>query len=25
MHKHGGRIWVEPRENGNSFIFEIGK
>jgi two-component system NtrC family sensor kinase len=23
--KHGGRIWVEPRENGNSFIFEIGK
>ena len=23
--KHGGRIWVEPRENGNSFIFEIKK
>jgi signal transduction histidine kinase len=21
--RHGGRIWVEPRENGNSFIFEI--
>ena len=21
--KHGGRIWVEPRENGNSFVFEI--
>jgi len=23
--KHGGNIWIEPRENGNSFIFEIGK
>lgn len=23
--KHGGQIWVEPRENGNSFIFEIEK
>ena len=25
IEKHGGRIWVEPRENGNSFIFEIDK
>lgn len=25
IQKHGGRIWVEPRENGNSFIFEIEK
>ena len=25
VQKHGGRIWVEPRENGNSFIFEIEK
>jgi len=23
--KHGGEIWVEPRENGNSFIFTIEK
>jgi len=23
--KHGGKIWVEPRENGNSFVFEITK
>jgi two-component system, NtrC family, sensor kinase len=23
IEKHGGRIWVEPRETGNSFIFEI--
>ena len=23
--KHGGDIWVEPRENGNSFIFQIEK
>jgi len=23
--KHGGDIWVEPRENGNSFIFQIQK
>jgi signal transduction histidine kinase len=23
IEKHGGSIWVEPRENGNSFIFEI--
>lgn len=23
--KHGGDIWVEPRENGNSFILQIGK
>ncbi|MBN2271483.1 MAG: cache domain-containing protein [Sedimentisphaerales bacterium] len=23
--KHGGDIWVEPRENGNSFLFTIGK
>jgi signal transduction histidine kinase len=23
IEKHGGRIWVEPREAGNSFIFEI--
>jgi two-component system, NtrC family, sensor kinase len=21
--KHGGRIWVEPREHGNAFIFEV--
>ena len=25
IEKHGGRIWIEPRENGNSFIFEIEK
>jgi two-component system NtrC family sensor kinase len=23
--KHGGDIWVEPRENGNSFIFQLEK
>jgi two-component system NtrC family sensor kinase len=23
--QHGGDIWVEPRENGNSFIFNINK
>jgi signal transduction histidine kinase len=23
--KHGGDIWVEPKENGNSFIFQIEK
>jgi two-component system NtrC family sensor kinase len=23
IEKHGGRIWVEPREKGNSFIFQI--
>jgi two-component system NtrC family sensor kinase len=23
IEKHGGRIWVEPRQAGNSFIFEI--
>ncbi len=23
--RHGGDIWVEPRENGNSFIFHINK
>ncbi len=23
IEKHGGRIWVEPRHAGNSFIFEI--
>jgi len=23
IEKHGGRIWVEPRENGNSFIFQL--
>ncbi|MDD5327486.1 MAG: cache domain-containing protein [Phycisphaerae bacterium] len=23
IEKHGGRIWIEPREAGNSFIFEI--
>jgi two-component system phosphate regulon sensor histidine kinase PhoR len=23
--RHGGNIWVEPRENGNSFIFRIEK
>ena len=23
--KHGGEIWVEPRENGNSFVFTIEK
>ncbi len=23
VEKHGGSIWVEPREHGNSFIFEI--
>jgi len=23
IEKHGGRIWVEPGEKGNSFIFEI--
>lgn len=23
VEKHGGRIWVEPREKGNAFIFEI--
>lgn len=25
VQKHGDRIWVEPRETGNSFIFEIEK
>ncbi len=23
VESHGGRIWVEPREHGNSFVFEI--
>jgi len=23
VEKHGGRIWVQPREKGNSFIFQI--
>jgi two-component system NtrC family sensor kinase len=23
--KHGGDIWIEPRENGNAFIFRINK
>ncbi|MHC4207077.1 MAG: cache domain-containing protein [Planctomycetota bacterium] len=23
--KHGGKIWVEPKENGNSFVFELEK
>jgi two-component system NtrC family sensor kinase len=23
--KHGGEIWVEPKENGNSFIFQLEK
>jgi signal transduction histidine kinase len=23
IEKHAGRIWVEPREKGNSFIFQI--
>jgi len=23
IEKHGGKIWVEPRENGNSFIFQL--
>ena len=23
IEKHGGRIWVEPREKGNSFIFQL--
>ena len=23
IESHGGKIWVEPRENGNSFMFEI--
>jgi two-component system NtrC family sensor kinase len=23
VEKHGGRIWVEPRKEGNAFIFEI--
>ncbi len=23
IEKHGGKIWVEPRKNGNSFIFEL--
>jgi len=23
IEKHGGTIWVEPREEGNSFIFQI--
>jgi two-component system, NtrC family, sensor kinase len=23
VEKHGGRIWVEPREKGNAFVFEI--
>lgn len=25
IEKHGGRIWVESKENGNSFIFQIEK
>jgi len=25
IEKHGGRIWVEPREKGNSFIFQIAR
>jgi len=25
VNKHGGQIWVEPKENGNSFVFEIEK
>ena len=25
INKHGGDIWVEPRHNGNSFVFEIEK
>jgi signal transduction histidine kinase len=23
IEKHGGKIWVEPKENGNSFIFQL--
>jgi two-component system NtrC family sensor kinase len=23
IEKHGGKIWIEPRENGNSFIFQL--
>jgi two-component system NtrC family sensor kinase len=23
IEKHGGKIWVEPRKNGNSFIFQL--
>ncbi|MBT9138574.1 MAG: Sensor-like histidine kinase senX3 [Syntrophomonadaceae bacterium] len=25
IEKHGGRIWLEPKEKGNEFIFEIKK
>jgi two-component system NtrC family sensor kinase len=25
IEKHGGRIWVEPRSEGNAFIFELSK
>ncbi|MFA5117597.1 MAG: cache domain-containing protein [Candidatus Omnitrophota bacterium] len=25
IEKHGGRIWVEPRSEGNAFIFELAK
>ncbi len=23
IEKHGGKIWIEPRENGNAFIFQL--